>query len=104
MAGVFLGLGFLALPLGIYFVGVAVLGPYGGGPHVGSFLGDFYRNLWSGVLRTWLIALSPYVAFLLLRIIFFRWQKTGANELHAGAADEAQEPAKKERREPFVAQ
>lgn len=108
-AGIFLGLGFIALPLGIYFVGVAVLGPYGGGPHIGSFFGDFFRNLASGTVRTWFIVLSPYLAFLLFRAIFFRWRIGTDMPADPSSADRtienraAQEPYAKERREPFVA-
>lgn len=104
MAGVCLALGFIVLPIGIYLVGTAVLGPYGGGPHLGSFLGDFFRNLLSGTARTWFIVLSPYLAFLLLRLIFWRWRGAAGSAPAADANhDVAPAPRGKERREPFVA-
>jgi hypothetical protein len=104
MAGVFLGLGFVVLPIGIYLVGTAVLGAYGGGPHIGSFFGDFYRNLLDGVGRTWFLVLSPYLAFLLSRALFFRWQAPSSTAAEQVPEPEpARDPQIKERREPFVA-
>jgi hypothetical protein len=70
-----LGVGLLVLPALIYAVGVPLLGSYGGGEHVGSFYGDFFRNLIGLVGRTWFIVLAPYLLLLVLRLIFWPWGK-----------------------------
>lgn len=104
IAAVCLGLGFIVLPIGIYLVGSSVLGPYGGGPHIGSFFGDFFRNLLRGVGRTWFIVLSPYLAFWVLRLIFFRWGAPSTDASgSAPKAEVAHGSRAQERREPFVA-
>jgi hypothetical protein len=102
--------GLLVLPGLIYMVGVQLLAAYSGGPHIGSFYGDYFRNLTSGTGRTWLIVLSPYLFLMVLRGIFFRW----GNLLPAQTSDEAgsamvappsgaQRESTGGRREPFIA-
>jgi hypothetical protein len=106
LAGICLGIGLIVLPALIYGFGSTVLGAYGGGPHLGSFYGDYIRNLASGTFRTWLIVLTPYLTVLALRLIFrpqrlpIPWIKPPPE---AGASDaSAQSSATAERREPFV--
>lgn len=101
--------GLLILPAAIYGFGVVLLGPYGGGPHLGSFLGDYFRNLGSGSLRTWFLVLAPYLFSWTMRIVFWRWSRPKKpedfRELPA-IADVPLPPktsrAKGDRREPFV--
>jgi hypothetical protein len=98
-----LGFGLFVLPALIYLVGVPLLGAYGGGPHIGSFYGDFFRNLISGTGRTWFIVIGTYLLITVLRLIFLSWgAKLPVNQPGPGE-DPAQPPARKERREPFVA-
>jgi hypothetical protein len=105
-------IGLAILPALIYLVGTFLLGAYGGGPHIGSFFGDFFRNLLSGALRTWFIVLAPYFLLWLLRLIFWRWSGKKADDLPTDSAphetrkrpESARGTANKERREPFVAQ
>lgn len=112
LAGICLVLGLVVLPALIYLVGTQLLGVYGGGPHIGSFYGDFFRNLFSATPRTWFIVVAPYLALWLLRLIFWRWggEKTGispaipANEASGTTPQPARTPTNKERRDPFVAQ
>ena len=104
-----IAVGLLILPALIYLVGIQILGTYGGGPHIGSFYGDFLRNLGAGVVRTWFIVLAPYLLLSLLRLIFWPWgRKLPDNQPGPGpSAKPAQAPATspvpRERREPFVA-
>jgi len=114
LAGGCLLVGLVLLPAAIYWAGATLLGAYGGGPHVGAFYGDFFRNLASGSLRTWIIALSPYVLLTALRLTFRPRRlpllrnseaSEAASEPVPAAAqprDAAQPKAKEPRREPFV--
>jgi hypothetical protein len=102
----------LLLPAMIYAVGAGLLGAYGGGPHLGSFFGDFFRNLASGSLRTWFIVLSPYLFVWLLRLIF-RSRRLPAPQMPDDPGPDAEKSrstprvaahpaATAKRREPFV--
>ena len=75
IAAISLGLGFVVLPAVIYGVGVKMLGDYGGGPHIGSFYGEFFRNLAAGTGRTWFIGFAPYLLLWILRLVFWRWER-----------------------------
>jgi len=102
-AAICVGFGLLVLPALIYVVGAKILGVYGGGPSIGAFYGNFFRNLISGALRTWFIVLGPYLLLTVLRLIFWPWRsKLPINQ--AGPIDAIAQPtATRERREPFVA-
>ena len=103
LAAACLAFGLLMLPALIYGVGVLILGAYGGGPHIGSFYGDFFRNLVSGTGRTWFIVLGPYLFLSALRLIFWPWGRRLPANLPGPGGNSAQLPPTKERREPFVA-
>jgi hypothetical protein len=61
-----IAVGLLVMPLLIWLMGTAVLGPYvKGGP--GNLLADYYLALAKGSLAYWLVALGPYAAVWLLR-------------------------------------
>ena len=64
--GLCLVLGLLLMPVLIWLVGKAELGPYANGG-LGSLLGDYYVALATGSLAYWLVALGPYGALWLLR-------------------------------------
>jgi hypothetical protein len=102
LAGICVGCG-LVLPALIYLVGANILGAYGGGPHIGSFYGDFFRNLIGGVGRTWFIVLAPYLLLSALRLIFWHWGRKLPPHVAGPSATAARAPEVKERREPFVA-
>jgi hypothetical protein len=102
LAAICIGCG-LVLPSLIYLVGVNVLGAYGGGPHMGSFYGDFFRNLGAGVGRTWFIVLSPYLLLSAFRFIFWPWGRKLRPPVPDLGAPTARISEVKERREPFVA-
>jgi hypothetical protein len=98
-----LGFGLFVMPALIYLVGVPLLGAYGGGPHIGSFYGDFFRNLIGGAGRTWFIVIGTYLVITVLRLIFVPWGTKLPMSQPGPGEDQAQPPARKERREPFVA-
>jgi hypothetical protein len=93
--------GLILVPGLIYVVGIVALGPYTGGPHVGSFYGDFWRHLLAGTLRTWLLALSPLVMLTTGRLIF-ALRTTKAPPAEPPTETPAQSAAAAKRREPFI--
>lgn len=58
--------GLLLMPVLIWAVGSAELGPYANGG-LGALLADYYVTLAKGSLAYWIVALGPYGALWLLR-------------------------------------
>ena len=114
LAAIGLAVTLLAMPTLIYVVGRNLLGPYADGAHLGTFYGNFFRNLAAGISRTWILALAPYVLLSLLRIIFWRWGPApkGPEDMDGNDSPDAGEPPvpdqiahppkNTERREPFI--
>lgn len=93
-----LAFGFLILPALIYGVGAQMLGRYAGGNRgLRSFYNDFFQDLGSGQLNTWILALGPFILLLLLRLIFFR-----ASTVEAERTPPPPAPRPKQRKEPTV--
>lgn len=71
-ASVWLAIGLFLVPALIFWVGIVLLGPYGdgAGEGLGSFYADFFGDLATGDLRTWLIALGPLILISLVRAVF----------------------------------
>jgi hypothetical protein len=67
---IWLVVGLLVLPATIFFVGGALLGPYGDDGGLGRFYGDFFGDLAEPSVRAWAIALGPLVLISLLRLVF----------------------------------
>jgi hypothetical protein len=70
VASAALGFGLLVLPGLIYFVGAALLGPYGENRGPGSFYGDFFRDLIEPSGRAWTLAVGPLVIVSAIRAVF----------------------------------
>ena len=69
-----LGVGLLLMPILIWFIGAAQLGPYANGG-LGALLLDYYLALFKGSLAYWLVALGPYAAVWVLRGLRFWLRK-----------------------------
>ena len=69
-----LAVGLMVMPILIWFVGSAQLGPYANGG-IGALLGDYYLALIKGSLAYWLVALGPYAAVWLLRGVRFWFRR-----------------------------
>lgn len=71
-ASVLLAAGLFLVPALIFWVGIVLLGPYGEGTGagLGTFYADFFGDLATGEVRTWLIALGPLLIVSLARAIF----------------------------------
>jgi hypothetical protein len=70
-----LAFGLFLLPAIIFWVGAALMGPYGvttdgQGAGLGTFYSDFFGDLADGSGRAWSIALGPVLLIYLLRAIF----------------------------------
>ena len=69
-ASIWLAVGLFVLPATIFFVGGALLGPYGDDGGLGRFYGDFFGDLAEPSVRAWAIALGPLILISLLRLVF----------------------------------
>ena len=64
--GLCLAIGLAVMPILIWVIGSARLGPYANGG-LGALLSDYYVALSKGSLAYWLVALGPYAALWMLR-------------------------------------
>ena len=69
-------LGFIIMPIAIYWVGQDVLGEFGGHGYA-DFFGSLSAKIRSGDLVAWFFVLSPYLAWQTLRLTLFAWRATG---------------------------
>ncbi len=69
--GLCLAFGLIVMPLLIWAIGSAKLGPYAGGG-LGALWGDYLLALLKGSLAYWLVALGPYAGLWLLRGVRYR--------------------------------
>jgi hypothetical protein len=69
---ILLAFGLFVLPGLVYWVGSTLLGEYGQDAGVGTFYGDFFGDLATGVLRAWALALGPLVIVEVVRLLFLR--------------------------------
>jgi len=67
-----LAAGLFVLPAAIYYVGNALLGPYGDKAGLGTFYADFFGDLASPSGRAWMLALGPLVLISWLRLLFLK--------------------------------
>ena len=77
----FLFLGFVVMPIAIYFIGQAIFGNYGGQGY-GEFFGDLSGRIRSGDGAAWFLVLSPYIGWQILRLIGLGWRMT-AGDAHS---------------------
>lgn len=82
IAGVFILMGAILLPIAIYLIGQSLLGTYSEQGHgIGHLYGDIFSDLRSGFPAAWILILSPWLAVQLLRlsILPLRRRKTEAD-------------------------
>lgn len=96
-----IGFGLLVLPALIYATGSLLLGAYGGGEHIGSFYGDYFRDL-GATPQTWGLVLGPYVLVQLARLIFRDSSNPDPSQEPPEPARRAATAAPRERREPTI--
>ena len=75
-SALFLGLlflGFVVIPIPIYLVGQFLLGEFGGNGY-SDFFGTLSSRIRSGDLVAWFFALSPYLAWQVMRLSIYIWR------------------------------
>jgi len=72
---VLLFVGFVLMPIAIWFVGQALFGEYGG-HGFGDFFGTLSAKIRGGDRVAWFLVLSPYLAILCLRLMAWGWRRT----------------------------
>jgi hypothetical protein len=72
LASALLAVGLFLVPAAVYWVGLALLGPYGDGAGMGAFYADFFGDLASGAGRAWGLALGPVLVVSWVRLLFIR--------------------------------
>ena len=84
IAGVFVSMGAILLPIAIYLIGHGL----------GRLYGDIFSDLSSGFPAAWMLILSPWLAVQLLRlsILPLRRRKTGADLPTDGNVTELTKP------------
>ena len=65
--------GFVIMPIGIWFVGKAVFGEYGGAGYA-DFFGTLSAKIRAGDAVTWFLVLSPWILWQILRLAAFGWR------------------------------
>jgi hypothetical protein len=73
---ILLFVGFVLLPIAIWFVGKAVFGAYGGSGYA-DFFGTLSSKIRNGDLVAWFLVLSPYFVWQCLRLMVFGWRSVG---------------------------
>jgi hypothetical protein len=69
IAGVFIPIGAIVLPIAIYMIGQSLLGTYSEqGYGIGRLYGDIFSDLAAGFPAAWILILSPWLALQLLRL------------------------------------
>lgn len=101
---VWLGLGFFILPALIFWVGLALLGPYGEGQGagMGTFYGNFFGDLAEGEVRAWALALGPLVLVSVIRLIFIGTRPKPEPRVEDSAPPVPAHPAESRRVEPRI--
>jgi hypothetical protein len=67
LAAVMLFIGLVPVPVAVYFVGQAVVGPYEGASGLFGLIGQIGSDLAQARLAAWILVLSPYAIVQLLR-------------------------------------
>lgn len=67
--------GLVLMPIAIYAIGQAIFGEYGGHGY-GDFFGTLSAKLRSGDLVAWFLVSSPYLTWLVFRLMALAWRHT----------------------------
>ena len=68
--------GFVLLPIAVWFVGKAVFGAYGGSGFA-EFFGQLSGKIGSGDIVAWFLVLSPWLTWQVLRLAALGWRVAG---------------------------
>ena len=76
--GLFTGLlflGFVIMPIVIWFIGQNIFGAYGGEGY-GDFFGSLSAKIRARDTAAWFLVLSPWLAIMVLRLMALAWRAT----------------------------
>ncbi|MGO9512941.1 MAG: hypothetical protein ACLP2F_04785 [Steroidobacteraceae bacterium] len=73
LTGIALFIGFVLMPLLIFYTGAALLGRYEGAS-LGRIYGTVYGGLKAGSVASWIVLLGPYGLYLLVRTLRTLWK------------------------------
>lgn len=76
---VLLFLGFVIMPIAIYWIGPHVLGDFGGYGY-SDFFGGLSARIRGGDLVAWFFVLSPYLIWQVLRMTLFAFRASSAEK------------------------
>ena len=68
--------GLVVLPIGVWFVGKAVFGAYGGAGY-GDFFGTLSAKIRAGDVVAWFLVLSPWLVWQVARLARAAWRAAG---------------------------
>ena len=80
LAGVMLLIGFVPVPIAVYFVGQAVVGPYEGDGGLVGLISQIGTDLIRLRLAAWTLVLSPYLIVQLLRAVA-HWRRSKRDDV-----------------------
>jgi hypothetical protein len=69
-------LGFVVVPIAIYWIGPRVLGEFGGVGYA-DFFGDLSARIRGGDPAAWFFILAPWLVLQILRATAFAWRISG---------------------------
>jgi len=69
-------LGFVILPIAVWFVGNLIFGEYGGTGY-GEFFSRLSGKILSGDIVAWFLVLSPWLALQVVRLALAGWRLAG---------------------------
>jgi len=69
-------IGFVIVPMVIYWIGPQLLGEFGGAGYA-DFFGDLSAKIRTGDLVAWFFVLSPWLVWQILRLTAFAWRVSG---------------------------
>jgi hypothetical protein len=72
-------LGFVIVPIAIYWIAPRVLGDFGGAGY-GDFFGSISAKIRGGDLTAWFFVLSPWLVWQILRLTAFAWRISGRQQ------------------------
>lgn len=68
--------GLVLMPIGIWFIGKAVFGAYGGAGYA-DFFGTLSSKIRAGDMVAWFLVLAPWLVWQVLRLMAFGWRTAG---------------------------
>lgn len=72
-------LGFVIVPIAIYWIGPRVLGDFGGYGY-SDFFGGLSARIRGGDLVAWIFVLSPYLAWQILRVTLYAFRASSGEK------------------------